>query len=121
MKKLIALCTIIACTGALAADPARQQIEAHYKAEKAQCHKNETGKGRKACEKEARGHRDVALTELKAHPDKGDWIKTDRERQKAIGASTDARYSAEKERCKEMSGDAKDRCIADAKKKYSKG
>jgi hypothetical protein len=32
----------------------------------------------------------------------------------------DAQYSAAKEKCDALKGDAKDKCVADAKKKYNK-
>lgn len=122
MKQLVALVLAFGCAAAGAADSgAKQRIELQYKAEKAHCSKLDSRKERKACEKSAQGHRDVALADLKADPKHGDWLKADRARQNAIGGSSDAQYSVEKDRCKQLSGDAKDHCIADAKKKFSKG
>lgn len=119
--RLLPLVFALGCASALAAAPAKDNIESQYKAAKSQCKKLHGRKDRKACEQEARGHRDVALAELKSHPEKGDWLKADRARQQAIGSTSDAQYAAAKERCKQLSGDAKDDCIADAKKKFSKG
>ena len=122
MKQLLALALAVACAAAGAADGgAKQRIESQYKAAKAQCGKLGSRKDRKACDKRAQGQRDVALADLKSDPKHGDWLKADRARQEAIAGSSDAQYSIEKDRCRQLSGDAKDHCIADAKKKFGKG
>jgi hypothetical protein len=122
MKTAIAgLCFAFACGAACAADPARDRIDADYKAARAQCSKIPDRKERKVCDADAKGRRKVALAELKSDAKKGDWQKEDLARQNAIGADSDAKYAAAKEHCKQLSGDAKDRCVADAKKKFNKG
>lgn len=122
MKMLVTLATFaFACAAAHAADPAKERIDADYKAAKAECRKMDDRKQRKVCEADAKGHRKVALAQLKSDPKHGDWQKVDRERQRAIGADSDAQYSAEKSRCGQMPKDQKERCVADAKKKFSKG
>jgi hypothetical protein len=121
MKGLLVLTLACTCAAAGAAQPAAQTIGAQYKAAMAECRKMEDRKQRKECEAEAKGHRDVARMEAKSHPERGDWLKVDRARQQATGSTSDAQYAAEKEHCKQLSGDAKDNCIADAKKKFSKG
>jgi Ni/Co efflux regulator RcnB len=122
MKKLLALLSLaVACGAASAADPAKDRIEADYKAAKAQCGKLEDRKERKVCEKDAKGHRKVALAQLESDPKHGDWQKVDRARQAAIASDTDAQYAAEKGRCNQLPKDRKEHCVADAKKKFSKG
>jgi hypothetical protein len=50
-----------------------------------------------------------------------DWQKQTRAQQEATHSRMAAQYAAEKKRCKKLSGDKKELCIADAKKKFSKG
>ena len=62
------------------------------------------------CEKEAKGKEHVAKAELKAQHE-----PTPRNQEKAREARADADYDVAKEKCDDLSGDAKSTCKKDAK------
>lgn len=127
MKTLVCMMFAAACAteGAVQAETRdaqqQQRIDAEYRAAMQECAKVDGRKNRKACEVNAKGHRNVAQADLHADPRKGKWLESNRARMEAAGSNADAQYAAEKERCESLSGDAKNHCIADAKKKFSKG
>lgn len=87
----------------------KQQIEATYKADKAQC-SSLSGNAKDVCEEEAEGKEKVAKADLKARHE-----PTPRNHEKARVARADATYGVADEKCDDLSGNAKDICKKDAK------
>ena len=90
-------------------DAEKARVEATYKADKEQC-KSLAGNAKDVCEKEAKGKEHVAKAELKAQHE-----PTPRNQEKAREARADADYDVAKEKCDDLSGDAKSACKKDAK------
>jgi hypothetical protein len=115
----ISTLALLASTFAWAADPpamskeafesAEQKIEAIARSERKAC---ETRKGRVAdlCSKEAKARERIALAELEAQyrPSPDSW-------QEARNVKADAEYDVAREKCKDLKGSTRDRCIATAK------
>ena len=69
--------------------------------------------------------KDVCVADAKAQHEKSKAMATEQRkvseaRSDARADSRDAEYKAAKERCDTYAGDAKDRCVADAKARYGK-
>lgn len=87
----------------------KDRIEAEYKANKAKCD-GMKGNAKDICMAEAKGAHKVAKAELDVR-DKD----TDKHRAAVTKAKAEAEYNVAKERCDDMSGNAKDTCKKDAK------
>ena len=89
------------------------QIKAQYKADMKQC---DTLKGndKEVCEKQAKANRDGALADAKMGKKKSEAEHD------AVKDKRNAQYGVEMKKCDALSGDAQDKCEADAKTKYSK-
>ena len=92
----------------------KDKIEAQYKADKEKC-SSLTGNAKDICQADAKGHEKVAKADLEAN-----YKNTDKARYDARVAKADADYKVAKEKCDALSGDAKDKCMADAKARYGK-
>ena len=93
---------------------AEDKIAADYKADHAQC-ASLAANAKDVCEKEAKGKRKIAKAELAAqyHP-------SNKANYKAREARADAAYEVAKEKCDDLSGNAKDVCVKDAKAAHVK-
>lgn len=119
-QKIIAVCaaTFMAST-AFALTPAehdaeKTRIETEYKAAKQQC-KSMKGNAKDVCEKQASGQEKVAKAELDFRAD-----GSESNRHKLAKAKADADYDVAKEKCDDLSGNAKDVCTKDAKAAHVK-
>lgn len=93
---------------------AKQDIKSTYKIEKDACDK-QSGNVKDVCVKEAKGREDVALARLEAN-----YSGKPKDASKVVEARYEARYDVAKERCDDLSGDAKDVCQREAKTTYEK-
>jgi hypothetical protein len=93
----------------------KDTIAATYKADKAAC-ESQSGNAKDICMEEAKGKEKVAKAELEyGHSGKP-------KDQKAIGvAKADAAYAVAKEKCDDLSGNAKDVCVTQAKAQHTRG
>src|SRR5215510_15345023 len=87
----------------------KDRIEAEYKSARDAC-KKLTGNAQDVCQAQAKGNERIARAELDAK-DKG----TVKARYDARVARAEAEYSVAKEKCDDLSGNAKDVCFKDAK------
>ncbi len=87
----------------------KNRIEQEYKAAKARCD-TLAGNAKDVCKKEAEGQEEVAEAELEVRRN-----DTPRNQMKLSEARADATYEVAKERCDDLSGNAKDVCQKDAK------
>lgn len=87
----------------------KDKIDATYKAEKERCDAL-SGNKKDICQAEAKGHHEVAKAELDARNKATPAAQRDVAMKKA-----DADYEVAKERCDDLSGNAKDVCMKDAK------
>ncbi len=87
----------------------KDQISAKYKSEKASC-KTMSGNAKDICIEEAKGHEKVAKAELEMS-----YKPTDRNRHDVRIAKADAAYNVAKEKCDDVTGNAKDVCVKQAK------
>jgi hypothetical protein len=92
-------------------DAAVEQAEAEYKAAKARCDELK-GNDKDVCMKEAKA------AEKKAKAEAKEMKESSKAEIGAMEEKREADYKAAKERCDELSGDAKDACVAEAKRKY---
>jgi len=90
------------------------RIEADYKAAKERC-KDLKGNTKDVCMAEAKGAQKVAKADLEAK-DKG----TPKAQANARVAKAEADYNVAKEKCDDMSGNAKDVCKKDAKAAFTR-
>ena len=88
---------------------AKDTISAEYKTSQDKCNAL-TGNAKDICVKEAKGHEDVAKAELEAK-----YKPSPKADYKARVARADADYAVAKEKCDDLSGNAKDVCVKDAK------
>lgn len=88
---------------------AEEQIEATYKSDKAACD-SLSGNAEDVCVAQAKGKEKTAKAELEARYD-----PTAKNRYKARVAKAEADYEVAKEKCDDLSGNAKDVCIKEAK------
>lgn len=120
--------TLCLCTGPLAVhasemtDAAKDRVEAtedmrqdaakrDYEAAKAQCEQL-AGNAKDVCEKDAEARYESAKAEAEADEESSEA------RIEASEAKADANYEAAVERCDDLSGEAKDACVSEAKLKY---
>jgi len=87
----------------------KNSIQAEYKSAKAVCDQFKSN-AKDICVAEAKGKEDVALSELEAryHP-------SPKANYNVLIAKAQADYSVAKQRCDDMSGNAKDVCVKEAK------
>lgn len=97
-----------------ARNDAIKQAEATYKADKDAC-KSLSGNAKDVCMKEAKGKENIAKAEANAAYD-----NTPRAREKARKEKADATYDVAKEKCDDLSGNAKDVCVKEAKAAHTK-
>jgi hypothetical protein len=84
-------------------------ISAKYKSDKAAC-KAMKDNAKDICIEEAKGNEKIAKAELEAN-----YKPTDKNRNEIRIAKADAAYSVAKEKCDDLSGNAKDVCVKEAK------
>ena len=77
------------------------------------------------CDDLAGNAKDVCVADAKAQHEKSKAMATEQRKVGEVRAETradsrDAEYKAAKERCDTYAGDAKDKCVADAKARYGK-
>ncbi|MCT9811128.1 hypothetical protein N0K08_10825 [Acidovorax sp. Be4] len=114
-KKLIYMSAVaLISTSVFAITPeehkaAKAQISADYKAAKTHCSSLKSN-AKDVCEKEAKGREKVAGAELDYRVE-----ASERNRHKLATAKADASYEVAKEKCDDLSGNAKDVCVKDAK------
>jgi hypothetical protein len=92
----------------------KNKIETQYKADESQC-SSMSGNAKDICKAEAKGKEKVAKADLEAS-----YKNTDRARYDARVAKADADYGVAKEKCDDMSGNAKDVCVKQAKAEHTK-
>lgn len=95
-------------------DTAYKNAEAQYKTDKAACG-SMTGNAKDVCMEEAKGKEKVAKAEADAA-----YKGTPKARESARLAHADATYDVAKEKCDDLSGNAKDVCVKEAKAGYVK-
>ena len=95
-------------------DSAYKDAEAQYKANKAAC-SNLSGNAKDICMEDAKGKEKVAKAEADAA-----YKNTPKARENARTAHADATYNVAKEKCDDLSGNAKDVCVKEAKAAYVK-
>jgi hypothetical protein len=95
-------------------DNAYKNAETQYKMDKAAC-SSLTGNAKDICVEEAKGREKVAKAEADAH-----YKNTPRARESARIAHADATYAVAKEKCDDLSGNAKDVCVKEAKAAHVK-
>lgn len=108
-----ACCLAVGAAGAMTKEEHKAQkdkIEADYKAAKTRCDTLKAN-AKDVCEKEAKGAEKVAKAELEAayKPDA-------KSAEKVAKVKAEADYEVAREKCDDMTGNAKDTCVADAKK-----
>ncbi|HKO87730.1 MAG TPA: hypothetical protein VJU83_04340 [Burkholderiales bacterium] len=96
------------------------KVEAQYEIAKEKCD-DLKGNAKDVCIKDAKAVEQRAKADITANMSgaTGASVSTD-DRKDAREDAKDAQYTASKERCDSMSGDAKDRCVADVKARYGK-
>ncbi|MFO1397704.1 MAG: hypothetical protein U1F48_11635 [Burkholderiales bacterium] len=97
-----------------ARNEAVKQAEATYKADKDAC-KALSGNAKDVCMKEAKGKENVAKAEANAA-----YENTPRAQEKVRKEKADAAYDVAKEKCDDLSGNAKDVCVKEAKAAHTK-
>jgi hypothetical protein len=89
------------------------RAEADYQVAKEKCD-DKGGNEKNVCLKEAKAARTAAMADAKVVRKAGDARKD------AAEDKRDANYAVARERCAKFAGDAKDRCLNDAKVQYGK-
>ncbi len=123
MKRHLLMLAIASCFAATQAAAmtqdeykvAKEKIEADYKMDKAKCDgmKDNT---KDVCQKEAEGKQKVAKAELDQQ-----FMPSDARAMKVEQEKVDAAYAVAKEKCDDMTGDAKAACVKQARAEESKG
>lgn len=121
-NKLLMLTLAMACSfagSAMALTKAeyktqKDQISADYKVNKAKCDSLKTN-AKDICVSEAKGVEKVAKAELEAQ-----YKPNSKNNEKVSFAKADAAYDTAKEKCDDLSGNAKDVCVKDAKAAHVK-
>ncbi len=90
----------------------KDSIKAQYKAAKEKCDAL-SGNAGDICEAEAKGQKNVATAELEAN-----YEPNNKTRYEALKAKAEADYDLAKEKCDDLSGNAKDVCVKEAKAAY---
>lgn len=93
----------------------QDQLSADYKANRGHCALLKDN-AQDICEAESKGVEKVAKAELEAQ-----YKPSAKNNQKVALAKADALYDIAKEKCDDLSGNAKDVCVKDAKAAYVKG
>jgi hypothetical protein len=91
-----------------------EQADSTYKADKERCDKL-SGNAKDVCQAEAKAKRDSAKAEAQAQV-----RNTADARRDAAVKKAEAHYDVEKEKCDDLSGDAKNACQKDARAKLDK-
>jgi hypothetical protein len=94
---------------------AKEDISAKYKADQAACAAM-TANAKDICSEEAKGRQKIATAELVATNE-----PTSKHRYDARLAKADATYAVAMEKCDDLSGNAKDVCVKEAKAAYVTG
>jgi len=117
--RLALLATALACAAAQAAPPSpaelraqRERIQDQYEYARSQCQRLE-GHARALCQEQARGERDIQVAEMRLQAE-----PTADNDQKLRLARAEATFARAQLQCKEMDGDARRVCRADAKTVY---
>ena len=119
-RTLIAACAAgLMATTAFAMTPAehkaaKESISADYKMNKQKCDALKAN-AKDICVKEAKGAEDVAKAELEAQ-----YKPSAKASRKVAEARADAAYAVAKEKCDDLTGNAKDVCVKDAKAEHGK-
>ena len=121
--KLLMLTLAMSCTfasNAMATTRAefkteKDRITTDYKASKVKCGSLKAN-AKDICMSEAKGVEKIAKAEAEAA-----YTPSARNTEKVAMAKVDAMYSTAKEKCDDLSGNAKDVCVKDAKVAYTKG
>ncbi|ARU05369.1 hypothetical protein CCO03_12335 [Comamonas serinivorans] len=92
----------------------RTRIESTYKSAMESC-KPMKDNAQDICEQQAKGNKKVAEAELRLKDKPSEKARYD-----ARMAKADADYDVAKERCDDLSGEAKDACVKDAKAVHDK-
>lgn len=92
-------------------DQNKDMAKQNYEIAKENC-KNLSGNAKDACLKNAKAEYVKATSQAKTKKATGEAEA------EAVDDQMKAEYKAAKEKCDELAGDAKDACIADAKRKY---
>ena len=90
-------------------DAAKTDIKNTYRAERDKCAAL-TGNTKDICIEQAKANEKVALAQLQAN-----YSGSTKDEEKLVEAKYKARYDVAKERCDDLSGDAKDLCLQTAK------
>lgn len=90
----------------------KDSIKTQYKAAKEKCDAL-SGNAEDICEVEAKGQKNAAAAELEAS-----YEPNNKTRYEALKAKAEADYDLAKEKCDDLSGNAKDVCVKEAKAAY---
>ena len=93
---------------------AKEGIEANYKVAEAKCHTVKDN-AKDVCMKEAKGTEDVAKAELEQQ-----YKPSPRNARKVSEEKANMTYEVAKEKCDDLSGDAKSACVNQAKANHEK-
>jgi len=122
LKTAVALCAMSVLPLTYAANitkdeykAGKDRIEATYKADKDAC-KAMTGNAKDVCQKEAEGKEKTAKAELEFS-----YTGKTADQNKIAVAKADAAYEVSKEKCDDLSGNAKDVCVKEAKAAHVQG
>jgi hypothetical protein len=115
-QALLALAVTLCCGAAQAANfsksvynGAKDDIKTTYKADRETCSK-QTGNAKDICVEQAKGYEKIALARLEYN-----YTGTPKDELKLNEAVYEARYDVAKEKCDDLSGDAKGLCEREAK------
>lgn len=92
----------------------KDRIKAEYKADMKRCG-SQSGNAKDICKAEAKGKEKAALADAEAA-----YKGTPKAQSDALVAHADAKYGVDKEKCDDLSGNAKDVCVKEAKAAYTK-
>jgi hypothetical protein len=92
----------------------KDRIKSEYKADMERCG-SKSGNAEDICKAEAKGKEKAALADAEA-----DYKGTPKAQADARIAHADAKYGVDKEKCDDLSGNAKDACVKEAKAAYAK-
>lgn len=110
--------TGVAATTAMSKDAynaQKKEIKTQYDADVSGC-KSMTGNAKDVCTEEAKGKRDVAMSDAEAA-----YKGTASARYDARVARVESQYKIAKEKCDDLNGNAKDVCVKEAKANEVKG
>ena len=117
--RLALLATTLACAAAQAAPPSqdelraqRERIQDQYEHARSQCQRME-GHARALCQEQARGERDIQVAEMRLQ---GEPTADNEQKLRLVRA--EAGFARAQLQCKEVDGQARQACRADAKTVY---